>query len=140
MARILTSLPGSTWSEDFSVGRTAKDDRGITKTAHQIVAQRLTQQVQDNIESKGLVESGTMKDTSVVRYVGGANKRMEYSAVVHAGYQDKGTKHIAPNNFVGEVMRSGRADWEADVRATIKTLEKRAEAAEKKERGRGRER
>lgn len=135
MARILSSLPGSTWSEDFTVGRTAKDDKSMTKLAHQIVAQRLTQQVRSNIEAKDLIDTGAMQDGSSITYVGGANKRFQYDGPVHAAYQEHGTTVLAPTHFIAEVMKSGRADWEADVRETKANLERQAEAAEKKEKG-----
>lgn len=139
MARILTSLPGSTHTEEFSAkrvkARIGTDNNALL--AMQIATERAAIRVSQNAP----VDTGVLRDS-----VSGAAKlrtsdpRIEITTAVHGAYVEHGTKHTAANPFIAPVMKSGRAEWEADVVATKETLDKRAAAAERKERGRERDR
>jgi HK97 gp10 family phage protein len=139
VARILTTLPGKTHTEEFSAKRIASQvgRSNTAKVAAQIVAERMQQRIKNGAP----YETGELERSVTARIVlGGANPRVEVKTVTHGAYQEHGTTVLPPQPFIAPVVTSGRSDWEADLRATKANLDKRAAAAEAKERGRERDR
>lgn len=137
MARIRETLPGSTWNEEFSAKRIASQvgHGGTATVAAQIVAQRLEQKISKNAP----YDTGELSESVKARIIlGGNDPRVNVKTVVHGAYQEHGTTVLPPTHFMSEIVRGDRAAWEADIKATKATLDKRVAAAEKKEKGRDR--
>lgn len=133
MARILKTLPGSTYTEKFSAKRIVDQlgNTATTRLAMDIVMQRNQQRISD----RAPVDTGELAGSIEVK-ARTAKREIAVTTVVHGAYQEHGTTVLPPQPFIAPVMKSGRAAWEADVRATKATLDKRVAAAERKERER----
>ena len=136
MARIRETLPGSTWTEEFSAKR-IKSQVGTSNNAL-LAMQLATERARARVALGAPVDTGELRDSVEAKAVLRTDDpRVEIKTVVHGGYVEKGTKHMAPNPYIAPVMKTDRATWEADVRATKATLDKKVAAAEKKARTEG---
>ena len=135
MARILETLPGrrGTRSSRPSGSPRRWGTVGRRRWQRRSSAQRLEQKIARNAPvDTGELKGQSRRASSSVAPIPASRSRPSSMAPTRS----TGRRCYRPTHFMSEIVKGGRAAWEADLKATKATLDKKVAAAEKKERGR----